>query len=88
MNEQQQLFDPEPFTEPESLASHSLCMGLLVRFRGGEELEYPVHHDGDWTYDQRPPRLIVRPHGRGVPRHEIPLGNVLSVMLRFVEGHS
>ena len=72
--EQLHLFDPGPFTE-------QTCRRLFVHFRGGEERIFPIHFDGDWTYDHHPPRLIVRPHGRGVPRHEIPLGNVLSIMV-------
>lgn len=61
------------------------CITLRVLFVNGEEHEYPVHSGGDWEYTQQPgwpDRLIVRPYGaQGNARHEVPLGNVLSVMV-------
>jgi hypothetical protein len=58
------------------------CLRLRVVFMGGEEREYPIHGGGDWSYREQPDRLIVRPYGKqGNARHEIPLRNVLSVMV-------
>jgi hypothetical protein len=68
------------------------CVILRVLFVNGTEREYPVHAGGgDWHYSDtgdEPPRLIVRPRGgtkqndgRAQCRHEVPLMNVLSVMV-------
>jgi hypothetical protein len=58
------------------------CEALIVSFLNGVEVEYPIHNDGSWRWESTDvPRLVVKPHGRGVPRHEIPIANVRSVFL-------
>lgn len=57
------------------------CVLLRVTFLDGQVVEYPCHEGGSWTYREDPTRIVVRPYGPGVPRHEIPLVNVRSMML-------
>jgi hypothetical protein len=62
-------------------------MAIVVTFLNGEQSEYPIHAGDDdrwrWrlTVRDQVPLLIVRPRGKGVPRHEIPLMNVASYMI-------
>jgi len=67
--------------ETERDDSELQCRRLIITFNDGEQRAYPLHVDGDWRYAEKPDRVVIRPHGRGVPRHEIPLWGIHSIML-------
>jgi hypothetical protein len=69
---------------------HTCCKAIIVTFLNDSQHEYPMHapegpDDQRWrwrlTTRDGVALLIVRPRGKGVPRHEIPLMNVASYML-------
>lgn len=61
---------------------NGVCITIRVLFTNGTERDYPIHPGGDWRWADRPDRIVVRPNGAdGNARHEIPLGNVMSVMV-------
>lgn len=61
------------------------CVTLRIEFVSNHIIEYPIHVGGDWRYTSAPDlpeRIVVRPHGKDSnARHEVPLRNVLSVMI-------